>query len=247
MLTRTLAATVLMAVTLGGISTAKSSPFPIDYAFVDTALANGESLGSGFDITLEAAVTDFGSGGDLFAAFRFTNPTSSEPGGLTGSGSDARIHEIYFEGGLDQFISDTIVYRSDDFDTPFTAYDGVRLRPAQPPGIFPDWNNTYLWFDEGSGATGVGNGEYFEVIFALADNVSFDTAFLLDSILGNGPDLHARIAMHIGDCDGTNSCVIDTWPPPSVIPLPAALPLYGTGLAVISFVGWRKKRKAAQA
>ena len=32
---------------------------------------------------------------------------------------------------------------------------------------------------------------------------------------------------------------------PAVIPLPAALPLYGTGLAVMGFLGWRRKRRAA--
>ena len=31
----------------------------------------------------------------------------------------------------------------------------------------------------------------------------------------------------------------------SAVPLPAALPLYGAGLAVMGFAGWRKKRKAA--
>jgi len=31
----------------------------------------------------------------------------------------------------------------------------------------------------------------------------------------------------------------------SVVPLPASLPLYGTGLALLGFLGWRKKRKAA--
>ena len=36
-------------------------------------------------------------------------------------------------------------------------------------------------------------------------------------------------------------------PPPELIPLPAALPLYGTGLAVMGFLGWRRKRKAAEA
>ena len=30
-----------------------------------------------------------------------------------------------------------------------------------------------------------------------------------------------------------------------VVPLPAALPLYGTGLAVMGFIGWRRRRKAA--
>lgn len=31
----------------------------------------------------------------------------------------------------------------------------------------------------------------------------------------------------------------------SAVPLPAALPLYGAGLAVMGFIGWRKRRKAA--
>ncbi|OUR79119.1 hypothetical protein A9Q83_05935 [Alphaproteobacteria bacterium 46_93_T64] len=31
----------------------------------------------------------------------------------------------------------------------------------------------------------------------------------------------------------------------SVVPLPAALPLYGAGLAVMGFIGWRKKKAAA--
>ena len=29
------------------------------------------------------------------------------------------------------------------------------------------------------------------------------------------------------------------------VPLPAALPLFGTGLAILGFVGWRRKRAAA--
>lgn len=32
--------------------------------------------------------------------------------------------------------------------------------------------------------------------------------------------------------------------PVNVIPLPAALPLYGTGLALMGFMGWRRKRQA---
>jgi hypothetical protein len=31
----------------------------------------------------------------------------------------------------------------------------------------------------------------------------------------------------------------------SAVPLPAALPLYGAGIAVLGFMGWRKRRKAA--
>lgn len=31
----------------------------------------------------------------------------------------------------------------------------------------------------------------------------------------------------------------------SIVPVPAALPLFGTGLAVMGFIGWRRKRKTA--
>ena len=33
----------------------------------------------------------------------------------------------------------------------------------------------------------------------------------------------------------------------SAVPVPAALPLFGTGLAVMGFIGWRRKRKLAVA
>jgi hypothetical protein len=38
-----------------------------------------------------------------------------------------------------------------------------------------------------------------------------------------------------------NSC-----PQPTVTPLPAALPLYGAGMAVMGAVAWRRKRKASK-
>ena len=34
-------------------------------------------------------------------------------------------------------------------------------------------------------------------------------------------------------------------PQQAAVPLPAALPLYGTGLAIMGFIGWRRKRKAS--
>jgi len=33
----------------------------------------------------------------------------------------------------------------------------------------------------------------------------------------------------------------------AVAPIPAALPLFGTGLAILGFMGWRRRRKAAAA
>jgi len=39
--------------------------------------------------------------------------------------------------------------------------------------------------------------------------------------------------------------IVDVAPNVSVVPLPAALPLYGTGLAIMGFISWRRKRKGA--
>ncbi len=38
------------------------------------------------------------------------------------------------------------------------------------------------------------------------------------------------------------SFLVQTTPPVSAVPLPAGLPLYGAGLALMGFIGWRKKR-----
>jgi len=34
-------------------------------------------------------------------------------------------------------------------------------------------------------------------------------------------------------------------PPVSAVPLPAALPLFATGLGALGLIGWRRKRKAS--
>ena len=258
---RTLVATAFMAVVLGGIGTARAVPVPtfptlattvslfpgFSYLDVPTHLANSESLGIGFDIQLGAFVGDFATYGGLagsgqFAAFRFWNPTQAQGGSESSlSGAQARIHEIYFEDALRNYLNiGAPVLVSNG-----TYYDGLNLSPSDPSGIIPSWAGTFAGLDQGGGPTfGVGEGESFEILFALFGPAT-TTSSLIDNVLGSSA-VNARIAMHIGDCDGRNSCVIDTWPP-TVIPLPAALPLYGTGLALISFVGWRKKRKASQA
>lgn len=42
-----------------------------------------------------------------------------------------------------------------------------------------------------------------------------------------------------------NSLAYAINPSVSAVPVPAALPLFGTGLAIMGFLGWRRKRKAA--
>lgn len=79
------------------------------------------------------------------------------------------------------------------------------------------------------------NGEYYG-----AFGTALDPAYLVYSVLFESS----------GETTTTNDefsvAGFRAWPV-TVIPLPAALPLYGTGLALMGFVGWRKRRKAAQA
>jgi len=45
--------------------------------------------------------------------------------------------------------------------------------------------------------------------------------------------------------DPANFVIGDGKVVPSTVPLPAALPLFATGLGALGLLGWRRKRKAA--
>ena len=45
------------------------------------------------------------------------------------------------------------------------------------------------------------------------------------------------------DNTGGLEATFNIGPATSVVPVPAALPLFGTGLAIMGFIGWRRKRK----
>ncbi len=46
---------------------------------------------------------------------------------------------------------------------------------------------------------------------------------------------------------GIGGTITASAPGVSIVPLPTALPLFGTGLAIMGFMGWRLKRKVAEA
>ncbi len=70
--------------------------------------------------------------------------------------------------------------------------------------------------------------------------VGFNINF--NDITATGFTLNAAIDLQTGVNFTMN--LITEPDPAAVIPLPAALPLYGTGLAVMGFLGWRRKRQA---
>ncbi|MCP4071902.1 MAG: hypothetical protein GY742_09220 [Hyphomicrobiales bacterium] len=87
-------------------------------------------------------------------------------------------------------------------------------------------------------------------------NLDTDDSFLLGglwytlNILGFSTDGGTTISnQFISPEHGTSTASLyavfaESGAPPEV-PIPAALPLFGTGLALMGFVCWRRKRKAA--
>jgi hypothetical protein len=83
--------------------------------------------------------------------------------------------------------------------------------------------------------------------FNVSDNNVFNGQFIgVGSFLATF-DYFANCA---GSCGGDgwsgNLKITYTYdPPPSQVPLPAALPLFATGLGALGLLAWRRKRKAA--
>jgi hypothetical protein len=212
---------------------------------VDLHLANSETIGSGFDLRLDVEVGDDLDGlGDagLEARFIFSNLSLAQGGSDPSlSGWNARIKEIYFESGLsDDLVSPHV----DDTNGDITGLDyrTISIAPSNPPGINPSWNENYYAFDEQGGSTnkGVEDGQSWSAIFDVAGSAAFVDAVGLAALLGND-QVNSRIAIHVGSCDGGESCVVDTWTPgTSPVPVPAAIWLFGT--ALIGLVGFGKRK-----
>lgn len=98
---------------------------------------------------------------------------------------------------------------------------------------FSDNDDFAFFFDVGDdGSLNLINGD---IDANPLDAYSFAGAYLLNGdLFGIGA---------IGDNDDFKLASVTV----SAVPLPAALPLYGAGIAVMGFVGWRRKQKLAAA
>ncbi len=125
--------------------------------------------------------------------------------------------------------------------TTFTGYGGAAV---------PKNDSTAFRFDIdpfGDGAGG-NNVEAFEFLLGsvsapfgglydiiTAGNANFFGIYILAMQPGQGElDISLNLSSSI---DGSFDVDI------SAVPLPAALPLYGAGMAIIGFIGWRRKQK----
>jgi hypothetical protein len=79
-----------------------------------------------------------------------------------------------------------------------------------------------------------------DALFAAWDNGGGAFAFLISGTLTDVFDVYYKISVGSGDIALTDSENSQT-------PLPAALPLFATGLGALGLLGWRRKKKAATA
>ncbi len=86
--------------------------------------------------------------------------------------------------------------------------------------------NTINWYEEVDGS--LQPGQTSSDFFIFGDNAILASIGL--GIIGNGLIVFNNLSI--------NTAV-------SAVPIPAALPLFGTGLALMGFIGWRRRQKAA--
>ena len=144
-------------------------------------------------------------------------------------------------------------------------------RPVGPvPGAaftFSDGRNTInnfnvfnvLFFEVGTDALGHINTWSIDLFDAPTPAVLGAVQARIGTIFGFGSGEDSVWLEDCGFLNGAGACVIGvdaasgpsgSWSddiPPVATPLPAALPLFATGLGVLGLLGWRRKRKAQAA
>jgi len=95
-----------------------------------------------------------------------------------------------------------------------------------------------------SPSLGAGNNILVLTITAAGLTAATFIADLLPATMGANTS-NALFAADVLNTNNGNTGIIDFGGAPRVVPLPAALPLFATGLAGLGLLGWRRKRKAA--
>ncbi|TNE37998.1 MAG: hypothetical protein EP348_05380 [Alphaproteobacteria bacterium] len=102
---------------------------------------------------------------------------------------------------------------------------------------------SFIWgsVDNYNGLEFYNNGTWVDALYgddSQLDTAQKTTGFILATVVADGLFDEVRFLSDSNAFEFANL---------SAVPLPAALPLYGAGLAVMGFAGWRKRRKAAAA
>jgi hypothetical protein len=167
--------------------------------------------------------------------------------------SAAPVHAVSFNFSFtNQFplgdVNGTVTGRIDGLaDTGASAATGVFIT-SSPSGLgyplsasdnFLSQSPLFVTSNTFTVASGVLTAMDFRVEFPIA-NTTPQEFFLLTLVLNPGSEF---IANRFGEA--TDHKVVSLSATFSQVPLPAALPLFATGLGALGLLGWRRKRKAA--
>ncbi|WP_340148743.1 VPLPA-CTERM sorting domain-containing protein [uncultured Sneathiella sp.] len=100
----------------------------------------------------------------------------------------------------------------------------------------------FMWgsVDDYNGLEFYYQGNWVDALYgddAALDVVNKGLGFIVASVITNGVFDELRFTSGSNAFEYANLTV-------SAVPLPAAFPLYGAGLALLGYIGWRKRRKA---
>ncbi|MBL4667233.1 MAG: hypothetical protein JKY04_07640 [Sneathiella sp.] len=230
---KTILAQAMAAVLLiGGGTNASAIPvISVDLDPTTPGIQTTLNVLAGSSFTLDLVLT--GDGSSLFDAFAFAADFNSSGAvlGLTGGTGMATAGTI----------AGTAPVTALDIFTAGPAAPGVLLTPSGVP--FPVTPG-FLTSSDGFGilsiilpfAGPIAAGTTIDLFSLTLDALTPGTSRVILSAGGVLGGL-AFAGVSVPFISASGSVTV------SAIPLPAALPLYGAGIAVLGFIGWRKKRK----
>ncbi|MFK5980996.1 MAG: PEP-CTERM sorting domain-containing protein [Rhizobiaceae bacterium] len=150
--------------------------------------------------------------------------------------SKIALHDFVFNGGVVNFDIDSLVYLG-KLDTSLQMSNGQYAANGENPAT-P--NSTFRL----SNVSLDGDGEL------LTASVGFSPELMLALLVvdGNVPTNLYFNNMFSNVTVGDNKAISHFTAfgvLPTAVPVPAALPLFGTGIALLGLLGWRRKRRAS--
>ncbi len=159
------------------------------------------------------------------------NNSKMSNGGIVSAGQMVNSQLIFLNGATGHFLRQENVLWTFDGEILGVMSDGQGTLEVNSTALLGAVGTIYP--SSGFNARGLeGNLSSHNDTYSVSGN-TLTTSFFVTQ-----PGDWIRVITAFTDPDPANIGV-------GVVPLPAALPLYGTGLAIMGFIGWRRKRKAA--
>jgi hypothetical protein len=189
--------------------------------------------GHGFILASVLLLTQCLWGAQLADASTVYNYTGNDFTGVFGSytGNDNLTLSVTLSSSLGDDFSNTVIPVS------FTASDGVFTYTGSSTGSYA----SSFYFQTGNSGQITSWYIYFQMPVQIGSTSGYEVVFTSPG--GDTTNFCSSAFSPGGSTSGCETAAVyssGTW----TTPLPAALPLYATGLILMGLYGWRRKRKA---